>query len=309
MKRMILALAVVLGTAAFAAAAPQFPKYPAQAVKYLKGEQGKPVKTGMVFVNGHFIPPPYSVARVGTVIKINGAQVTGQVVAWNSFLSTQPESVVDKRTVVPGEGGGAAPAGDGAKKTGEADDLFDDFSGIAPSFPIDIAMPGTDALDDLFGDDDDEDEPAPKKQTSPARKPAAAPKPKPAKPAPVYTLKGEFEMNSAAQQMLAKVKAVRTEIDKTLREGGMCFFSPLHPRKVFGARMANEFIGVAPEILRDASSAAQIEAKLKAKNIYYIEPVMCRLLYANRADYLALQNYRSELQKASQMRNILNGKR
>lgn len=300
------ALCAVLAVAGVSAAAPKpFPKQPAAAVKYLKGEQGKPIKTGAVFVNGHYIPGPYTVTRLGTVIKINGQQVTGQIVSWNNFLSTQDPGVVDKKEIMPSGGDAPAAGGEAPKKEdGGVEDLFDDFSGALP-FQSFACTPGTDALDDLFGDDDDEPV-QPKKPSGGGAARRPPPPPKPAGPIIVYTLKGAFEMNPRATAMLNKVKTVRTDIDKTLRGGGVCFFSTQYRRKLLNARLAQELISVLPEILQNASTPGEIEAQLRAKNIYYIDARVCTELFDNRADYLALKRLRDEIKKAAQMRRYLN---
>ena len=81
---------------AVGAAAPQFEEVPAGANKALKAVKGKPIHAGMVFVNGHYVKPPYVLMRSGTALFVNhGIQITGQIVPWKAFLSTQ---------------GGAAPA-------------------------------------------------------------------------------------------------------------------------------------------------------------------------------------------------------
>ena len=116
---LLVALATVLSADA---AAPAFEKVPDAARTALKGARGKPVRKGFVFVNGHYLPPPYVVARYGTAIFINNIQVTGQVVPWKSFLATQP-----------GNASAAAPAPAApAKKATAIDDLFDDGGTSAP---------------------------------------------------------------------------------------------------------------------------------------------------------------------------------
>ena len=81
---------------AVGAAAPQFEEVPAGANKALKAVKGKPIHAGMVFVNGHYVKPPYVLMRSGTALFVNhGIQITDQIVPWKSFLSAQ---------------GGAAPA-------------------------------------------------------------------------------------------------------------------------------------------------------------------------------------------------------
>ena len=99
------------------AAAPQFEEVPAGANKALKAVKGKPIRTGMVFVNGHYVKPPYVLMRSGTALFANSrTQITGQVVPWKTFLATQ--------------GGAAAapkPAAPAQPRTAQSvDDLFAD---------------------------------------------------------------------------------------------------------------------------------------------------------------------------------------
>jgi hypothetical protein len=49
-----------------------FEKPSIDALKALKATVGKPFSAGYVFVDGHYINPPYTVQRYGTVIRING---------------------------------------------------------------------------------------------------------------------------------------------------------------------------------------------------------------------------------------------
>lgn len=97
MKKICVAMGVIGAfVLAVGAAAPQFEEVPAGANKALKAVKGKPIRSGMVFVNGHYVKPPYVLMRSGTALFVNhGIQVTGQIVPWKAFLSTQ---------------GGAAPA-------------------------------------------------------------------------------------------------------------------------------------------------------------------------------------------------------
>jgi len=109
---------------------------PKESAKALGVTRGRPFSHGIVFVEGKYIAPPYTVERWGTGIRINSIPVTGQIVPWNDFLKTQGGVKVTK-TEVPAVA---------KKQTYE----MDDFS-----------------LDDLFDDD-----PKPKKKRKAPRKPA-----------------------------------------------------------------------------------------------------------------------------------------
>lgn len=107
-------LGYVLAAAMLAWAAPDFEKVPNEARIHLKGTRGKPVRTGLVFVNGHYLKPPYTVARYGTAIYVNNVQVTGQIVPWRSFAGTPPSAAPAATPAAP------------ARKESALDDLFDD---------------------------------------------------------------------------------------------------------------------------------------------------------------------------------------
>ena len=128
MRRTVLFAALACtALVAVAAPAPRFEKVPAQAQEMLKGARSKSVSTGLVFVNGHYLKPSYRVARYGTAIFVNDAQITGQIVSWNAFLATQDGYVPVAAPAKP-----AAPA---PKKKVEktVDDLFDDGPAAAPA--------------------------------------------------------------------------------------------------------------------------------------------------------------------------------
>jgi len=130
--RCLTALAAVLA-AVFAAEAVQ--EIPEASAKALGVTRGRSFSSGIVFVEGKYLPPPYIVERRGTGIRINSQPVIGQVIPWKDFLRTQKGVKVTKTEVQ------AAPK----KQSYE----MDDFS-----------------LDDLFDDD-----PKPKKKRKVQRKP------------------------------------------------------------------------------------------------------------------------------------------
>ncbi len=117
-------------TLAVGATTPQFEEVPAAANKALKAVKGKAIRTGMVFVNGHYVKPPYVLMRSGTALFVNyDTQITGQVVPWKAFLATQ--------------GGAAAAAAKPAtsapaRPAQSVDDLFAD---TPPAAPVKTAAP------------------------------------------------------------------------------------------------------------------------------------------------------------------------
>lgn len=113
--------AIAMCATAVAKDPPPFAKVPADALTCLKATKGKPVRSGLVFVNGEFVPSPYSVMRYGTALKINRHQVTGQIVSWKKFIAASSNAP----TPPPAAKEKTPPK----KKPAEAnsvDDLFDD---------------------------------------------------------------------------------------------------------------------------------------------------------------------------------------
>jgi len=84
-------------------------KVPAEISRALGTNRGKAVSSGLVFIDGKYLRPPYRVSRVGNQIQINDRPVTGQLVPWEKFLETQPPSKV-KVIEVADPAGSAAPA-------------------------------------------------------------------------------------------------------------------------------------------------------------------------------------------------------
>lgn len=118
-------IAMCIGVCALGVYGAEFVKAPAQAVEVLKAEQNKEaVRKGFVFLNGKFIPGPYRVARYGNVLKVNGKQVTSQIVSWNKFLIAQ--GVIEAPKAV-------APKPAAAATAKSVDDLFDDDDAPAPA--------------------------------------------------------------------------------------------------------------------------------------------------------------------------------
>ena len=112
------------------AVAPQFEEVPTAANKALKAVKGKPIRTGMVFVNGHFVKSPYVLMRSGTALFVNyGTQITGQIVPWKAFLATQGGAAAQK------------PAAPAPRRTAQSvDDLFADTPpAVQPKAPAPAA--------------------------------------------------------------------------------------------------------------------------------------------------------------------------
>jgi len=145
MKKTAMIVTAALALAVLGAAAPKFEVVPAAALQNLKGARGKPIRKGVVFVNGRYLPPPYTIWRRGTAIYVGDVQASGQIVPWSAFVMAQ------------GQGGASAapaPKKEAKKPTAAArsvDDLFDDDE-PAPKKPA--AAAATDEITGLFAHND-----------------------------------------------------------------------------------------------------------------------------------------------------------
>lgn len=258
-----------------------FEAIPKASAKNLGATGGKEIKTGVVFVNGKFIPGPYKVQRWGTGIRINGQFVTGQVVSWNDFVKTQPGAERIETSV--GGGSSASDEDDGG-------DIEDD---------------GGDSMDDLWADDDDmglddlfDDEPKAKK-AAPAKKPSAKKKAakKPTKKV-TYKLKGEFAHNDQTKALLKKINDFRSDIDRQLRLGGMICFGDRYSRVIMDKGPAMKLLEKLPELQQSSTSADELINGIRALRMDFIPRDLCREFYQNRVDYHNLQQLRKKLKES-----------
>lgn len=287
MKRIQVLLAVVLAavcarTALAAAKEPvftsSFAKPPAAALKALKATIGKPFKAGFVFVDGKYLPPPYTVERYGTVLRINGVQVTGEVIAWDEFIKTQAGVTVSKQE--------SAVADD--PEPPEPEDDFEEEDDSESS------------LDDLFDDD-----PAPKK----AKKPAARrrPRPRPKKPTVTvsYSFDGVFEPNEKTRAYVDKINAARTRVDKLLRAGGYYCFGSRYAAVSGDEGSARHLIEKLPAIMRESSTPAAFNSAVFAAGFSYLPQALMADLYRHRYSYPLLLDRRRAMEEERKWSAIL----
>lgn len=248
-KHALMAVAMVAAGMMFAASVvekiPEFDKVPEQAMKMLKGAVGKPQNSGLVFVNGQYIRPPYRVARMGTAIFINDIQVTDQIHSWRKFLATQP--------------GYTAAVSAKVEEGGEAK-----------------------SLDELFEDDE--------------------------QPKPEAELEFPFKANAKSATLLQEIDKYRADIQGKIREGNIVFFGKRYARVVVEPRVAKTLLAVLPEAMRDADDGIDLESRVRAKGIVFLNRTLCTELVANRPDYLKLIDRRKFLLEVERMSRIETGK-
>lgn len=310
-RRGRLAAALVLLAVAFPApaAAPRaraFETVPRRALTELKATVGKPFSAGLVFVNGKFIDPPYKVERFGTAIRINGIQVTDQIIPWSEFVKTQAGARAEKDEAPAAEQSGAdgQPAAAGqpdAEEPEQAEPQDGDEAASDASGQVD--------LDDLFADTP----PAPKKK-APARKPEgrapAAPAAAPVAPAaPPAAFEGEFKPNDRTRAMIAKINKRRTDIEVCLRKGGSCFFGVRYPAVMVDKGTADVFLGAIPQVMKNNSAFESFASAARAKGIAFLSEAELRDLFRNRFDYIRLEGRAKALKNESQWADLLNTSR
>ena len=261
-SRMVLLAAALAACAAGAAEVRRsFEAVPKQALVELKATVGRPFSSGLVFLDGKFIPPPYKVERYGTALRINGQQVTGQIIPWDDFLKTQT-GVRLERVETPASETPVVVEEEEPAESSYSDDLSDDFG-------------------DLF-----DDNPKPKKKTSrPAvRKPAAPPP-----PAAKVIFDGEFKPNTKTRAMVAKLNKYRTDLEVMLRKGGAYFFGTRYSAVRADRAPADMFIEAIPQVMKDCTTFEAFSSAARAKGITYLSEAVLRDLFRNRLDYIKLQ--------------------
>ena len=243
-----------------------FATVPKQALVELKATVGKPFSAGLVFVDGKFLDPPYKVERYGTALRINGIQVTNEIVPWTEFLRTQPGARVEKvETPQSADAPAAEPAP--AAEEPEVEESYD----------------SSDDIDDLFDDD-----PKPKKK---ATKKTAARRPVKTAPPPATTIvfDGEFKPNDKTKHMVARINKERTRVETTLRNGGSYFFSA-RSMPISVDRLPTEMLlSSLPDVMKSSTSFEQFSSAARAKGLTFISDKVMRDLFRNRLDYIRLQ--------------------
>ena len=303
-------LAVLLAAALMAGAAmAEFPAPAKAAVKSLKITKGKPFSSGLVFVDGKFIAPPYTVERYGTVIRINGVQVTREVVAWNEFLKTQDgvKAITAEEPPAPAAAEEESPAEEPAPATDEDDeDIDNDDDDIAAEEEDDDF---DDFLDELAGDFDALDGKPKKssakktvakkteksaKSVAKKAKPVAKKPAKPKKPQVTYELAGEFAANDTTKEYVDKINARRTEIDAALRGGGYFFFDDDKKAISGESGIAEMILAKLPEIQKGNSNFDDFMNAARSAGLVFLPDAVLRDLFRNRVDYVKLMDIRKK---------------
>jgi len=274
-----------------------FDKVSKEALKALKATVGKPFSKGMVFIDGHYIDTPYKVERYGTVIRINGVQVTDEVVSWGSFLRTQPGLKMEK-VEIP-----AVTREEEYEEEVEVEEEYEVGDGpLIEKLPRPKQAVAKDAAEvkKLFEDRPGDDKPlvriakpnANGKAVRKVKKTVTKTRTivvKPARTEMVCNEKFEFKPNDKSKELLEKINKYRTDIDKRLRVGSILCFSSNYSMVAGDAQIAQYSLETLPALLKDNTSYERFAAAARAKNLVFFGDNVLKDIFRNRADYLVLE--------------------
>lgn len=267
----------------------ELPEVSEEALSELGSTYGTPQMNGFVFIEGRYVPPPYTVTRKGNGIFINRILIE-QPVPW-SFFTAEPEA-------------GAEPR----KKAADADG---DFEALAPDAvkPAASAAPAAAAaepakpkavksIDDLFADDA---APAAAKadvaeqEKADGQAPAAAAAGAPAAPAaapaqeavsqPPAVRRDPEELKRLREELKVKIDNVRKGYELALGRGELFFFSERQSRLNGNYGTARALIGVLPDAMRNAQSPLDLMQRLNQGGVYFVDQGVCAALYTNKRTF------------------------
>ncbi|MBO7482406.1 MAG: hypothetical protein J6U17_00780 [Kiritimatiellae bacterium] len=283
MKRILAAAALAVATAAAAAAEPQqqtvpntFRRQPREAAPALKATQGKQFNAGFVFIDGKYIKPPYKVERYGTVLRVNGMQVTNPVIAWDEFVKTQEGVKVSKKEI-------AAPAGPEPDVGGDDSFDMDDLSSD---------------LDDLFSD-----EPAKPKKSAPRR----ALRPRGPTIVVTYELEGPFVPNDRTKALVDRINGARGKIDGKLRSGWYFFFGSRYSALSGDSRVATDLLYGLSQAMKSSETYEQFAEALKRNpDTSMLPQPLVEDLFAHKSDHFAIERRIKSAKSERDVQNMIN---
>ena len=120
-----------------------------------------------------------------------------------------------------------------------------------------------------------------------------------------YSLEGEFVTNAATKAMVNRINAVRTEIDRILRNGGFICFGESYSRVSGDSRSAYKLLEKLPDLQRRSPDLAAFRAGVRAAGLVYLNEVLCEELFRNKIDYPKLQERFSKLKRDKEWDSML----
>lgn len=297
-----------------------------EVARALQITRGKQIDSGLVFLDGKFLSPPYVVERYGNALRINGIQVTRALIPWGRFLMTQEgASVVTEES--------SAPQSVTVEPKSEPKPQPKPQPKPAAKLTRAEVAAGN-YLESLFDDDETEDEcviidynetdfgtllPSKKQKAKPrvasvsktaAEVPSTKQQPKPAEPPQPRVRKrvqfnGTFVMNAKCKQMVERMNKRRAHVDTVLRNGGFVFFSSKHAWTTGDGGVCTRLLAKLPELMKDTNSEQEFLSKAIAAGFNFIQEDDLRLFYKNRIDCFKLIQRRNELKEEEKRKALL----
>ena len=258
---------VLVSIVASVSGAVELPEVPEEALAELGTTLGMPQRAGFVFIEGRYLPPPYTVTRKGNGIFINRIQIQ-QPVPWDAFNGA-PGNVTEKKAV---DADGDFEKVDAPQKTAKAGDS--------------TASKAVKSIDDLFADG--------------AEKPAVLPAnaaPEPQAPARTAKALGTEEVKQKKDELRANLERLRKGYEQALAQGEMFFFSQRHNRVNGNYGTARTLMGVLPKALRHAQSPQDLMARLNQGGVYFIDLGMCSALFKNKHTFPLLEERLTKIEE------------
>lgn len=303
------------------------PAVPQTAVDELGVEQGVPRNSGFVFIEGRYIPPPYTMTRRGNGIFINRVQVD-QPIPWSYFDS---DSEIDPDLALANLDSGdkfisAAETvplrqpveadNRRTKQISKIDDLFDDTDDDRSDATQKAArQPKTiTSIDDLFGDNDDDADSAQavKKNKSQVDSLSDLFSDDAVVPA-VKTQRTRVARRSAstagtpvkltAAQIAERKEILKKSLDeqrafyeRAIAKGELYFFGSTH-HKINGTYgTARALIEVLPDALRYSLTPSELQSRLRDGGVYFVDINVCQALYRHKMTFPLLQQRLEKIQ-------------
>jgi len=243
------------------------PEVSAEAVEALKTTTGIPQVSGFVFIDGKYVPPPYTVTRRGNGIFINRIQVL-QPVPWAvSETATRDEP----RMILDADGDFEVVEEEEAQENETADDM-DDFLFGGAGNSAGGGNREVHAIDALF-----DDTPPP---TRPTREPQRRPPPPPTDTAMTQ---------QQVDELRARLDTLRKNYEIALGRGDIYFFSDGRARVNGTYGTARTLFSVLPAALRTSRTPQELHARLNQGGVFFIDLATCTDLHKNRMSFMQLE--------------------
>jgi len=238
-----------------------------EAVAELGSLSGVPQMTGFVFIEGRYLPPPYTVSRKGNGLFVNRILVE-QPVAWSSIA---PETAGEQNKSV---------------------DADVDFEKAETPAELSESTKTVKSIDDLFSDDDEK--PA---SVAAAKGGAAVRTAKGVQPqGRVLTTTGEAKQKT--DEIRASLERLRKGYELALAQGEVFFFSKRSNRVNGNYGTARTLMSVLPKALRNAQSPQDLMMRLKQGGVYFIDLGMCSELFVNKNTFPLLEERLAKIEEA-----------